>query len=120
EGRGFFQDLPLLAQHPHLTAQRPQLLALLARQAGALTSIYPGLANPQTQRLRGDAQVPRDLLQRATTRSIQLDSLTPKLRRVRLLEVRSPWHGGRSSLPGRTLPTKRSGVHENGGTPRLV
>src|SRR5262249_31876674 len=37
--------------------------------------------------------------------------------RVRPLVVRSPWHGGRSSLPGRTLPTKRTGVHENGGTP---
>ncbi len=45
----------------------------------------------------------------------QLDRLTPKLRRIRLLEIRSPWHGGRSFLPGRTMPTKRSGVHRNRG-----
>jgi hypothetical protein len=29
----------------------------------------------------------------------------------------TPWHGGRSFPPSRTLPTKRSDVHENGGIP---
>jgi hypothetical protein len=31
--------------------------------------------------------------------------------------IRSPRHSGPSFLPSRTLPTKRSDVHETGGTP---
>ena len=44
--------------------------------------------------------------------------LTLELRRVRLLGVMWSGHGHRSFPPGRTTTTKRSGVHENGGTPR--
>jgi hypothetical protein len=80
EGRGFFQDLPLLTQRAHLAAQPAQLLTLFARQTRLLTRVDRRLLRPQSQRLRRDAEIVRDLPQRPTATAIQRDSLTPKLR----------------------------------------
>src|SRR5437763_13488934 len=111
---GFFQDLPLLLKRAHLAPQLAQLHALLARQPLRLAGVDSGLLDSDPQRLRRDTEVVSDLSQRPAAAAIQRDRLTPKLRRVRLLEVRSPWHGRTSSSPDRTLPTKRSGVRESG------
>jgi RHS repeat-associated protein len=46
----------------------------------------------------------------------ELDRLAAELRRVRG-SIRDLGHGHRSFRPGRTLPTKRSGVHESGSIP---
>src|SRR5439155_26700450 len=117
EGRGFFQDLPLLLKRPHPAPQLTQLDPLLARKPLRHAGVDRRLLDPDPQRLRRDAEVASDLSQRAAAAAIQRDRLTPELRRIRLLEVRSPWHGATSFPPDRTVPTKRSGVHENGGIP---
>ena len=101
-----------------LPAQLAQLLALLARQPLTLAARRPRPAAPTSAATRSRSRDRRRSLSAARSdRAIQRDRLTPELRRVRLLEVRPPWHGGRSFLPSRTMPTKRSGVHENGGIP---
>src|SRR5919201_3195631 len=111
------QHLALLAQHAILAPQPAQLLPLLTRHALTLARVDPGLPHPHPQRLARDAEIAGDLSQRPAAAPIELDRLTPKLRRIRPLEIRSLWHGGASFLPDRTLPTKRSGVHQDGGTP---
>ncbi len=110
----FFQDLPLLLEHPDLApAARSSVRSPLVRPFASPASIADCLTHS-----RNDSdEVVRDLPQRAAADPVQRDRLTPKLRRVRLLEVRSPWHGRTSSSPDRTVPTKRSGVHESGGIP---
>src|SRR5438067_10461791 len=61
EGRGFSQDLPPLAHHPHLTAKPRQLVTLRRRQAlpAAAIDIVPikpatkaALRDPKTNRSR--------------------------------------------------------------------
>ena len=53
-GRGFFQDVALLTQHPDLAFEPSQLLALLAAQALGAAIVDVELATPVTQRLRRD------------------------------------------------------------------
>ena len=59
-GRGFFQDLLLLAKHAHLAAETSELLLLLCRQAVRAGAFIPlGLPNPVPDRLRRWLELPR-------------------------------------------------------------
>src|SRR4029453_9716934 len=115
EGRGFFQDLPLLLEQEHPPAQLAQLLALVAGQAIALAALDLPLLHPQPQRLPRYPEIPRDLPERAISPRVERHRLTPKLRRIGLSVLRLPWHGQTAFLPGRIA--QRSAVHETGGIP---
>ena len=79
ETRGSYQQVTLLLEDPVLVAEPAQVLALLARQPLALARVDLRLLAPEPQRIGRDAQLTRDLRQRATARLEQLDRLAPKL-----------------------------------------
>src|SRR5215467_10717794 len=106
-GRGFFQDVALLAQRLDLAPEAAQLLALLGGQtvlAAAVVAI--GLRDPVADRLGRRLELLRQLF-RGAAGSHQLNEPPLELRRV-----------GRMGLGHRELlfPRKGSGVHEIGGT----
>src|SRR5262245_22560188 len=83
--RGFFQDLPLLAEDPVLTAQPSQFLLLVTGQPiTALAFIQICLLEPQPEGLGGHAEILRNLRMGFPTRSGQPDRLGAKLRRIGL------------------------------------
>jgi len=88
-----------------------------ATTASDRTNVMPRRSDSPGLSCGRDPQVAGHLIQRAPAAAKQRDRLTPELRRIRLLEVRSPWHGGASFPPSRTMPTKRSDVHGTGGIP---
>src|SRR3989454_11986308 len=106
-GRGFFQNLPLLAEDLVLAPEPPQLLALFRGQAIlAMTVIAIGLGNPVADRLRRRLELLRQLF-RVPPGSHHLNEPPFELRRVRGMGF-----GHRELL----FPRKGSGVHETGGT----
>src|SRR5437867_1658491 len=106
-GRGFFQNLPLLAEDLVLAPEPPQLLALFRGQAIlAVAVVAIGLGNPVADRLRRRLELLRQLF-RVPPGSHHLNEPPLELRRVR-------WSGlGHREL---LFPRKGSGVHETGGT----
>src|SRR3954470_9940493 len=115
EGRGFFQDLPLLLEQQHPPAQLAQLLLLVAGQAVALAALDLSLLHPQPQRLPRHPEIGCDLAQRFLGPRVQRHRLTAKLGRVRLAVLRLAWHGQTAFLPGRIpsaqLSTKPGALH---------
>jgi hypothetical protein len=110
------RDISLsLAKDADLTTQLAQLSTLVDRPSRAPASFPDCL----THKCSDSEETPRSPATSSPNgRYAGTARLFPlALRRVRHLEVRSPWHGRTSSSPVRTLPTKRSGVHRNGGTP---
>src|SRR5947207_6438218 len=106
-GRGFFQNLPLLAEDLVLAPEPPQLLALFRGQAIlAVAVVAIGLGNPVADRLRRRLELLRQLFP-VPPGSHHLNEPPLELRRVR-------WSGlGHREL---LFPRKGSGVHETGGT----
>src|SRR5439155_14838070 len=100
EGRGFFQDLPLLLEQQHASTQLAQLLALVTGQAIALAPLDLRLLHPQAQRLPRYSEIAGDLSERPISPSVERDLRTPKLQRIRLSVVRLPSHGHTAFLPG--------------------
>src|SRR5438034_1645465 len=106
-GRGFFQDLPLLAEDLVLAPEPPQLLALFRGQAVlAVAVVAIGLGDPVADRLRRRLELLRQLF-RVPPRSHHLNEPPLELRRVRDMGL-----GHRELL----FPRKGAGVHETGGT----
>src|SRR5712691_92216 len=106
-GRGFFQNLPLLAEDLVLAPEPPQLLALVRGQAVlAVAGVAIGLGDPVADRLRRRLELLRQLL-RVPPGSHHLNEPPLELRRVRDMRL-----GHRELL----FPRKGSGVHETGGT----
>jgi hypothetical protein len=84
EGEPFFQDVALLPQDSDLPAETPKLLALLGGEPVATpSSVQVGLLCPAAERLRGDPQLARDLLQASTGGPVEPDRFSPELLRVR-------------------------------------
>src|SRR5712691_7005452 len=82
-GRGFFQNLPLLAEDLVLAPEPPQLLALFSGQAVlAVAVVAIGLCHPVADRLGGRLELLREPL-RVTPGADQVDHAAPELRRVR-------------------------------------
>jgi hypothetical protein len=54
EGRGFFQDVALFLQPPVLTAQTPELRALITFELALLLGLGAELVMPSRQRARAD------------------------------------------------------------------
>src|SRR5947199_1636807 len=106
-GRGFFQDLPLLAEDLVLAPEPPQLLALFRGQAVlAVAVVAIGLGDPVADRLRRRLELLRQLFP-VPPGSHHLNEPPLELRRVR-------WSGfGHREL---LFPRKGFGVHETGGT----
>src|SRR5262249_31942786 len=106
-GRGFFQDVPLLAERLHLAPEAAQLLALLGGQTVlAVAVVTIGLRDPVADRLRRRLRLLRPLF-RVAPGSHELNEPPLELRRVRGTGL-----GHRELL----FPRKGSGVHETGGT----
>jgi Kef-type K+ transport system membrane component KefB len=84
-----FSGFSLLEKSSVLTAQAPELLSLIGGQALALAGVDVGLLDPVAQRLVGDAQVARDLGDRALRGAGELHGFTPELRRLWRL---GGWH----------------------------
>src|SRR5882672_2640493 len=106
-GRGFFQDVALLAERPHLAPEPPQLLTLLGGQAVlAVAVVAISLDDPIADRLRRRLELLRQLF-RGPPGSHQLNESPLELRRVRNVGL-----GHRELL----FPRKGYGVHETGGT----
>src|SRR3954466_6726842 len=86
ESRCLLQDLALLTQARVVAPQSAQLLPLISGQPLALARVDLRLAEPVTQRLRRDAELPSDLRQcqaaRARIRRSCLRHLDSFLRRV--------------------------------------
>ena len=64
EGRGFSQDLALLAQPPVLALERSQAGALVGLQPIVLAGVDAGLEDPVAKRLGRDAELGSDLRDR--------------------------------------------------------
>src|SRR5262245_33470408 len=106
-GRGFFQDVALLAERLHLTPEAAQLLALFAGQTVlAVAVVAISLRDPVANRLCRRLELLRQLF-RVPPGSYQLNEPPLELRRVRRMGL-----GHREPL----FPRKGSGVHESGGT----
>src|SRR5438309_11774417 len=83
EGRGFSQDLLPHAEHPVLTAELDQFLALGRGQAFLVALVDVGLGEPVAQAALADADVGRDVSDRLRSLTGQLDGPTAELRRMR-------------------------------------
>src|SRR5439155_10496147 len=82
-GRGFFQDVALLAERPHLAPEPPQLLALFRGQAIlAVAVVAISLDDPVADRLRRRLELLRQLF-RGPPGSHQLHEPPLELRRRR-------------------------------------
>src|SRR6185295_18531973 len=114
EGRGFFQDVALLAQDAHLFAQLAQLLALGSGQTLALTCVDLRLREPAVDRRLGQIQVSTDLRDGLARAADERDRL-----RLELLAEHTPglvrWVHTDSLLEGAPLIM---GVHQFGSRPR--
>src|SRR5204863_7733605 len=106
-GRGFFQDVALLAQDSVLTTEPAELLALVGGQTVlAVAVVASSLCDPVADRLRGRLELLREFLG-LTAGPDEFDHAAAELRRV--------WRMGFRHR-GLLFPRKGSGVHETGGT----
>src|SRR6059058_3306692 len=80
--RGLFENRIRAAQLEHLTAQTPDLLALLAGQTVAHARIDLGAAHTLAQSLRVDPQIARDIGDRTLTLKRQADPPLHQLLRI--------------------------------------
>src|SRR5262249_13412520 len=91
ESRRPLQDVPLVAEHPHLPPQPAQLLALVGRQPVLFPRVDCRLLGPATDRRLAQVHLPTNCRDRPVTLSHQGDDLG--LERWR---ERSPWSATRS------------------------
>src|SRR5262249_11485455 len=83
ESRRPLQDVPLLAEHPILPPQPPQLLALLSRQSVALARVHGRLPDPAPHRRLTQLEPAADCWQCPLAPAHPGDALGLELRRER-------------------------------------